>query len=301
MSEIKILDKGIVKLIDHMGSDASICSAARISYSANKSKPTSSDRDLIRFLMRHHHSTPFEQATVHFYIKAPIFVLRQWHRSRTQSFNEISLRYSESSNEFYVPSPDKVTKQNPTNKQGGTDEVLPFKFWGEGGYHENILGKEDNPIVLTNWPDALEEEQEQCADNYDYYISTGMRRELARQNLPVSLYSEMVVTVNLRNLYHFINLRISEGAQYEIREYAKALLQIVKELFPLSTEAFEDYALNAKSFSKPDLEALKDLLDIAIDKKDGLDNLISLAGDHHFTNKREKQEFVDKIKNLLKV
>lgn len=268
--EIKVLDKGFVKLVDSMGDDFSIVQMARTSYGGG-TKKISEDRSLIRYLMRHKHTTPFEGVIFKFHIKAPIFVFRQWHRHRTWSYNEVSGRYSEMPNEFYTPDETKVTKQNPLNKQGGTDEYI---------------GPKESHLQSFNWCTVFSEEQSKLREYYKEKIDSGMRRELARINLPVSQYSEMYACVDLHNLLHFLKLRISEHAQYEIRVYAQAILDLIKPVVPLTIEAFEDYTLNSISLSALDIKALQQILSTVIIEDTLVDNI--------FKNKREKEEFIQK-------
>ena len=238
--EFPCLDHGFVRLMDYMGSDESIVQAARVSYGKG-TKHVHQDRGLIRYLMRHQHTTPFEMVEFKFHCKLPIFVARQWIRHRTASVNEYSLRYSEAQNEFYVPDPDVIRKQSETNRQGRSDESVPEEL------QEQAL-------------DIFKKHTQQLWDDYQKLEQMEIARELARINLPVSLYTEWYWKINLHNLLHFLRLRLDPTAQYEIRVYAEAIAEIVKIAVPITWEAFEDYMLYAKSFSRSELEILKAVL-----------------------------------------
>lgn len=238
--EFPCLDHGFVRLIDYMGSDEAIVQAARVSYGKG-TKLVHQDRGLIRYLMRHQHTTPFEMVDFKFHCKLPIFVARQWIRHRTASVNEYSLRYSEAQNEFYVPDPDVIRKQSVTNRQGRADESIP------GELQEQAL-------------DLFKQHPQQLWDDYQKLEQMDIARELARINLPVSLYTEWYWKINLHNLFHFLKLRLDPTAQYEIRVYAEAIAEIVRIAVPIAWEAFEDYMLFAANFSRMELEILKEAL-----------------------------------------
>lgn len=288
MSEIKVLDKGFVRLVDHLGSDEAIVRAARVSYGKGTRK-ISEDETLIRYLMRNQHTSPFEMCEVVFHIKLPIFVMRQMVRHRTANLNEISGRYSVLPDECYIPENDKVTFQNPSNKQGGTSEaVTPVNIknpqdWWDCVEPEDLIG-------TWNWQHYFEEDQKIIRQSYERYVDSGMRRELARINLPVSQYTECYWKMDLRNLFHFLKLRLDSHAQYEIRVYAEAIFEIIKPLFPTSCQAFEDYILNAITLTQRDIKCLSKL--IALKDKQYLI-------DEFFTNKREREEFIEKLGKLL--
>lgn len=276
MSEIKVLDKGFVRLVDSMGDDLSIVQAARVSYGKG-TKKVSEDEGLIRYLLRHGHTTPFEMVQFKFHIKAPIFVIRQWHRHRMWSYNEESGRYSEMRDEFYLPETSKVTKQNPNNKQGGTDEVLP----DPDGYVE-----------------SFEYTQRLVRHDYELFLKNGLRKELARINLPLAQYSQMYASVDLHNLFHFLRLRLDSHAQYEIRVYAEAIQQLIKPIVPIAYTAFEDYVLNGIKLTGKDIQIIAELLDIKLDSGIPPD-LVETVGKKHLKNKREFDEFVQKLNILL--
>jgi thymidylate synthase (FAD) len=233
--EIKVLDKGFVRLVDVMGDDRAIVQAARVSYGEG-TKSFRQDASLIDYLMRHRHTSPFEMVEFKFHIKAPIFVVRQWFRHRTASVNEISARYSVLKDEFYVP--EKFRFQSKTNKQKS-----------EGEFEDR---------------EALETYLRAINESYKSYIALldrGVAREMARSTLPVSIYTEFYWKQDLHNLFHFLKLRLGEDAQHEIREYAKAIAQIVKDRVPLAYASFEEHVLYGKTFSKTELEVIKKYLD----------------------------------------
>lgn len=217
---IKVLDHGLLRLVDSMGSDLSIVRNARVSYDAawRAGKDSGSDERLINYLYKNGHNTPFEAATVTFEVKAPIFVFRQWHRHRTQSFNELSARYRELPEEFYIPEAEQITTQSTDNKQMRTDEV-----------HE----------YADVWRKVMNTQNSSAFRLYKYMLADGVPRELARSVLPVSTYSHMFATANLNNWFKFLHERLHEHAQYEIRVYAEAILAQLELLYPIATAAFK--------------------------------------------------------------
>jgi thymidylate synthase (FAD) len=220
-NEIKVLDHGLVRLIDSMGTDLSIVRAARVSYDAEwrAGENQKSDHRLIHYLMRNRHTSPFEAVTFTFEVKAPIFVLRQWHRHRTFSYNEVSARYTELPEEFYVPQLDKLTTQSSDNKQMRTNEQHP---------NAEILQEEMEHVCRTAFT------------TYHGLLANGCPRELARSVLPLATYSHMFTTVDLHNLFHFIRLRIHDHSQYEIRVYAEAMLELTEAIVPVAVAAFKE-------------------------------------------------------------
>lgn len=219
--EIKVLDHGLVRLIDHMGSDLSIVRNARVSYDAEwrAGEDKGSDAKLINYLYKNGHNTPFEACFVTFEIKAPIFVFRQWHRHRTQSYNELSARYKELPEEFYIPELDQITTQSADNKQMRTDEINP---------HADMI---QNMIKSSN---------EMSFNAYHRLLDYGCPREIARSVLPVGTYSHMFASMNLHNLFRFLSERLHPHAQYEIRVYAQALLELIEPLYPVAVKAFKE-------------------------------------------------------------
>ena len=226
---IKCLDKGFVRLVDSMGGDDAIVQSARVSYGKGTSK-VSQDRGLIRYLMRHRHTTPFEMVEFKFHCKMPIFVARQWVRHRTANINEYSLRYSEARDEFYFPDPDNIEFQSALNKQGRMGEVDSKLKHKVQKYFKEI--------------------SQRSFEIYSELNEAGVARELARAILPVNLYTEWYWKNDLHNLLHFIGLRSDGHAQYEIRVFSDAMASFVKKVAPFAWEAYQDYAVKGMRFSK---------------------------------------------------
>ena len=226
---IQCLDKGFVRLVDSMGGDDAIVQAARVSYGKGTSK-VSQDRGLIRYLMRHRHTTPFEMVEFKYHCKMPIFVARQWVRHRTANINEYSLRYSEARDEFYVPDPEHIQFQSSLNKQGRMGTVS-----------EDLKAKVQ---------DYFKEVSDRSFEIYCELNEAGVARELARAILPVNLYTEWYWKNDLHNLLHFIGLRSDGHAQYEIRVFSDAMATYVKQVAPFAWEAYQDYVVNGMRFSK---------------------------------------------------
>ncbi len=270
--EFPCLDKGFVRLIDVMGDDASIVQAARVSYGQG-TKSVNEDRGLIRYLMRHKHTTPFEMVEFKFHIKLPIFIARQWIRHRTANVNEYSGRYSEMKDDFYLPEPDQIRHQSTMNKQGRSDDTLP---------NQDI---DKIRSILSN-------NQQQTYSDYQKMLELGLAREIARISLPVANYTEWYWKIDLHNLFHFLKLRIDSHAQYEIRVYGEAMANIVKLVVPLAWEAFEDYELNSIYFSKQEIIALKNLINLDIPESDDFASNLS---------KRELNEFRIKLNKFNKI
>lgn len=238
--EIKVLNKGFVILVDIMGNDSSIVQAARTSYGTGV-KSYEEDKKLIRYLLRNKHTSPFEMVELKFHIKLPIFVARQWIRHRTANVNELSGRYAEMKNEFYIPNEENIREQSTTNKQGRSDNKL-------------------NQKSAVEFTDSIIATQKKSFIEYKNYIETGVARELARINLPLSIYTEWYWKIDLHNLFHFLKLRLDNHAQYEIRCYAEAIATILKEKVPIAYQAFEDYILNTIYFSDKEQIVLANLL-----------------------------------------
>jgi thymidylate synthase (FAD) len=266
--EIPCLDKGFVRLIDVMGDDSAIVQAARVSYGAG-TKQVHQDRGLIRYLMRHLHTTPFEMVEFKFHVKLPIFVARQWIRHRTANVNEYSGRYSGMKDEFYVPAADQVRPQSESNKQGRADEAF-------------------EPAVAERIRTDMENTQTRLYDEYQRLLGDSLAREIARINLPVSNYTEWYWKIDLHNLFHFLNLRMDDHAQYEIQVYGEAIAQIVKAAVPLAYEAFEDYILKSDRFSRIELQALRSYLRELPTEDTSLEEF-GLKG-------REAREFIAKLR-----
>lgn len=221
---IKCLDHGFVRLIDHMGSDLSIVRSARVSFDAawRAGKDKGSDARLIEYLWNNRHTTPFEAVTFTFEIKAPIFVFRQWHRHRTWSYNELSARYTELPEEYYIPTTDVIGKQSADNKQA-----------------RDISSIVDHPAARENEIGLVNIHCQQSFSLYRQLMNNGWPRELARSVLPVNTYSHMFGTVNLLNLLKFLTLRCDSHAQYEIRVYADAMLELIKPIVPNCVKTWE--------------------------------------------------------------
>jgi thymidylate synthase (FAD) len=218
---IRLLDHGLVRLIDHMGDDMTIVRSARVSYNAEP-RGDGSDAKLINYLMKNRHTSPFEAVSFLFEVKAPIFVFRQWHRHRTWSFNEVSARYTELPEEFYTPEPDQITTQSTTNKQMRTTEQ-----------HERA----------STWAQVMAMHNRTSFTMYKSMLEDGVPRELARTVLPLATYSHMFASVDLHNLFGFLRLRLHEHAQMEIRVYATAMLELIRPIVPVAVTAFLEYGL----------------------------------------------------------
>lgn len=251
-----LLDHGLIRLIDFMGSDRSIVRSARVSFDADWriGLDEGSDARLIGYLMRNRHSTPFESVVLTLEVKAPIFNFRQWHRHRTQSYNEVSARYAELPEEFYVPSIGSIGFQSTSNKQARDLTVITEE--------QRVQREEQIQMFRVHCESAFR--------TYKALLRAGWPRELARAVLPLGTYSRMFTTMNLWNCYHFLRLRLHSHAQYEIRVYAEALLKFVKDIAPIATQAFED--LRAADERNPKIIAmLKEMKSIADKHRVGSD------------------------------
>jgi thymidylate synthase (FAD) len=248
---IPILDHGFIRVVDYMGDDTSIVQAARVSYGKG-TKKVSTDSGLIKYLMRHWHSTPFEMCEIKYHVKLPIFIARQWIRHRTANVNEYSARYSILDKEFYLPSPEHLAAQSQINRQG----------------RGNVLEGEKAKKVL----DLLKGDAEQTYNNYETMLnerydgsiidenSVGLARELARMNLTLNTYTQWYWKTDLLNLMNFLRLRADHHAQYEIRAYADAMLDTVKKWVPITYEAFMDYRVGGTEVSAKGKEVIKKLI-----------------------------------------
>ena len=261
IEEKKVHKHGFVKLLEVMGDDDEVVNAARISYGKG-TKKFSETRNLIRYLMRHKHTSPFEMCEVKFHLKLPIFVMRQLVRHRTANINEYSGRYSEMSDEFYIPEDDYIQKQSKTNNQGRGEEaeekgLVKFEMnrSADGAYHA-----------------------------YQHMLNYDIARELARTVLPVSNYTECIWKIDLHNFFHMVQLRSDSHAQKEIQDFSNAMYSLVEPQFPICCEAFEDYVVNARSFSAEEMRIIKDQLDG------------SWTMDKYNLSKREREEFLWKLK-----
>jgi thymidylate synthase (FAD) len=238
---LDVLDHGFVRLVDYLGGDDRIVQSARVSYGEG-TKTVREDRALIDYLLRHRHTSPFEQVILTFHVKMPIFVARQWIRHRTARLNEISGRYSVMRDEFYVPRPHEVRFQSETNKQGSAEHEVPEAL------REAVI-------------EGLRSAQASTFGQYEELLELGIARELARVNLPLSLYTEMYWQIDLNNLFHFLRLRMDWHAQYEIRAYGDAMARCVRAVAPLAYEAFEEHVLHGRSLSRSELAVVRAALD----------------------------------------
>ena len=266
---IKCLDKGFVRLVDSMGGDNAIVQAARVSYGKGTSK-LSQDRGLIRYLMRHRHSTPFEMVEFKFHCKMPIFVARQWVRHRTANINEYSLRYSEARDEFYYPDPEHIQFQSALNKQGRMGEVTP-----------------ELKLKVLNY---FKEISERSFEIYSELNQAGIARELARSILPVNLYTEWYWKNDLHNLLHFIGLRSDSHAQYEIRVFSDAMAESVKAVAPFAWEAYQDYIIKGMRFSRIEQSLLERTLPDRVIDDINEDIAYQLTATLHSNKPREKTD-----------
>ena len=239
--EYPVLDKGFVRLVDYFGGDQRIVQSARVSYGEG-TKSVSQDGALIDYLLRHQHTSPFEQVVMTFHVKMPIFVARQWVRHRTGRMNEVSGRYSIMKDEFYVPAEDKVSPQSTDNKQGRATEAFD---------------KETADKIIAQ----LEEGQKAAYESYNELIDSGLAREIARINLPLSLYTEFYWEMDLHNLFHFLKLRLDSHAQYEIRVYAQVILEMCRKVAPMATESFINHMNEGVNFSGEEMRALREVMD----------------------------------------
>ncbi|WP_420568134.1 FAD-dependent thymidylate synthase [Thalassovita sp.] len=238
-----VLDHGFVRVVDYMGDDAAICQAARVSYGKG-TKSVQNDEGLIRYLMRHWHSTPFEMCEIKLHVKLPVFVARQWIRHRTANVNEYSARYSILDREFYIPAPEQLAAQSVINNQGRG---------------EALTGDEAARVL-----EILKSDANRAYDHYESMISEdgqqGLARELARMNLPANIYTQWYWKVDLHNLFHFLRLRADSHAQYEIRVYTDEICKVVADWVPFAFKAFEDYRMGGETLSAAALDCVRRML-----------------------------------------
>ena len=248
---IPVLDHGFVRVVDYMGDDGAVVQAARVSYGRG-TRAANEDRGLIRYLMRHRHSTPFEMCEIKYHVKLPIFVARQWIRHRTANVNEYSARYSILDREFYLPAPAQLAAQSSVNRQGRGDVL-------EGAEAARVLGllREDATRNYDHYIEMLNEDE---AGNAVDPGRQGLARELARMNLTLNAYTQWYWKTDLHNLLHFLSLRADAHAQYEIRVYAEAMLKTVDAWVPECAAAFRDYRLGAATLSAQMLSLVRRLL-----------------------------------------
>lgn len=282
--QINCLDKGFVKLVDAMPrlvpgttADFAIVQAARVSY-GDGTKSVSEDRGLIRYLLRHSHTTPFEMVEFKFHCKMPIFVARQWIRHRTANVNEYSGRYSVMKDEFYIPDIDNISQQSKTNKQGGDQQMSSMDAQG--------------------FLDVLNETCDKAYSTYEEYIEKGVSREQSRMILPVNNYTEWYWKIDLHNLFHFLGLRCDKHAQMEIRVFADAMLKLIEPIVPMAVEAWNDYHdhRGAIKLTRLEIEALKKSLSVEPSEvaAEGWVPFVQIDSD----NKREQAEWIEKAIKL---
>jgi thymidylate synthase (FAD) len=264
----QVLDNGFVGVVDYMGDDNSICRSARCSYGKG-TKKKSDDRGLIRHLMRHRHTSPFEMCEIIMHIGLPIFVARQWVRHRTASLNEYSGRFSVMPCVFYSPAYTRHQKQSQQNKQGSSSQLL-------GEYQYGSIARNRERL------------RDHATDLYNYCLSEDLARELSRIDLPLSTYTYWYWKIDLHNLMHFLKLRLDEHAQWEIRQYAGIISSIFREIWPITYEAFYDYILCSTTLSLHELNCILGGADV--------DNIIEEAKSNSFITEREKKEFKDKLR-----
>ena len=281
VKEQTIHKHGFVRLIDIMGSDSDIADAARVSYGEG-TRSVSDNRNLIRYLVRHKHTSPLEMGTVKFHLKLPIFVMRQLVRHRTASLNEYSGRYSIMSDDCYVPELDYIQPQSKTNNQGRSDDGLSDGW-------------------KTKYQQTIDDIRYKCLVAYRFLIGNetiehgGLSRELARTVLPVSNYTECYWKMDLHNFFHFCRLRMDDHAQQEIQDYAKVMYEMVKPEVPIAAEAFEDYSLYSISYSRMEMDVLKYTLNSFPEMKLFIENLKNSEDVDFGMGKREWKEIVEKL------
>ena len=248
---IPILDHGFIRVVDYMGDDTSVVQSARVSYGKG-TKKVSTDAGLIKYLMRHWHSTPFEMCEIKYHVKLPIFIARQWIRHRTANVNEYSARYSILDKEFYLPSQENLAAQSQSNRQGRGDVL-------EGNQAQEVLNllKQDAEKTYENYETMLNERYDGSVIDEN---KIGLARELARMNLTLNTYTQWYWKTDLLNLMNFLRLRADHHAQYEIRAYADAMLDTVKKWVPITYEAFIDYRVGGTEVSAKGKIIIKKLI-----------------------------------------
>ena len=248
---IPILDHGFIRVVDYMGNDSSIVQAARVSYGKG-TKKVNTDAGLIKYLMRHWHSTPFEMCEIKYHVKLPIFIARQWIRHRTANVNEYSARYSILDKEFYLPSPENLAAQSQSNRQGRGDVL-------EGKDAKKVLDiiKSDSERTYSNYEEMLNERYDGSKIEEN---KSGLARELARMNLTLNTYTQWYWKTDLLNLMNFLRLRADSHAQYEIRAYADVMLDTLKRWVPTTYEAFMDYRVGGTEISSKGKSVIQKLI-----------------------------------------
>ena len=244
----EVLDHGFIRVVDYMGNDEAICQAARVSYGKG-TKSVQNDEGLIRYLMRHWHSTPFEMCEIKLHVKLPVFVARQWIRHRTANVNEYSARYSILDREFYIPEASQLAAQSVINNQGRGDALT-----GDEAARVLEILKGDAARTYDHYAEMIGE------TDADGNQKQGLARELARMNLPANIYTQWYWKVDLHNLFHFLRLRADSHAQYEIRVYADAICKVVADWVPAAYGAFEDYRMGGANLSGKALKCVRKML-----------------------------------------
>jgi len=272
-----LLDHGFVRVIDYMGDDGAIVQAARVSYGKG-TRSLNNDRGLIRYLMRHRHTTPYEMCELKLHVKLPIFVARQWIRHRTANVNEYSARYSILDREFYLPDPAHIAVQSTDNKQGRGQSLT-----AEQSAHVLDLLRRDSVTCYETYSELLNDQGDGTPQRAG---DPQLARELARMNLNLNYYTQWYWKIDLHNLFHFLSLRADSHAQYEIRVYAEVIADIVKDWVPSAYEAFADYKLGSAYFSRQELDILKATL-----RGEDVDDLLPASG----MSFRERKEFRVKL------
>jgi thymidylate synthase (FAD) len=248
---LPVLDHGFVRVVDYMGDDSSIVQSARVSYGKG-TKKVSTDEGLIKYLMRHWHSTPFEMCEIKYHVKLPIFIARQWIRHRTANVNEYSARYSILDKEFYIPAKNQLSAQSTSNRQGRGDLIT-----GEQAEEVLKILKEDSTRTYDNYEKMLNERYDGSKIDEN---KTGLARELARMNLTLNSYTQWYWKTDLLNLLNFLFLRADSHAQYEIRVYAEAMLDTVKKWVPITHAAFLDYRVGAIHVSSKGKKVIQNMI-----------------------------------------
>lgn len=270
----KVLDHGFIRVIDYMGDGGSVAQMARVSYGKG-TKSVNEDRGLLRYLLRNRHTSPFEGNEIKLHIKLPIFVMRQWIRHRTANVNEYSMRYSEPKDEFYCPDMEHIMLQSKNNKQGRDGEV-----------DDEARKDFRRDTILTG---------SRAQEHYAHYKEHNIAREINRINLPLTAYTEAYWKIDLHNLLHFLSLRADPHAQYEIRVYAEVILeQIVKAWVPDIYEAFIDYVMEAETFSRQEMNVIRNLMGATI-MRGALGDLVKAELEKQNLSQREINEFFTKI------
>lgn len=307
----KYLDHGFVGLVDYMGSDEAIVQAARTSYGKG-TKTVLTDRNLIRYLIRHHHWTPVEMCEIKWHLKIPIFIMRQLVRHRTANINEYSLRYSLPEFDFYVPEYENTSPQSLENNQGRSSELLLESDYAYAAWLINTNNDNTKEIYnILNTPYSKVSNDVKVNAIYGAYDDEdglsleypGIAKELSRMVLPVNLYTELYWKCDLRNIFNLLRLRMDSHAQFEVRELANIMYESIKHLFPFACEAFEDYILHSQQFSRMEMLLIADLLAEDIDNKLSIIKSKYESNDefleHYGLSKREWTEFSHKLNGVF--